>query len=95
MPIQLRVVETTTSRGHSDVSVDAPSPERAAAVIARAWRQSVAAGLPIIKLPDGQNLLIDQGTPETVIAFLLLDEHGHEVRRIELPKPRGRTAKRE
>ena len=95
MPIRLRVVETTTSHGHGDVSVDAASPERAAAVIARAWRQSVAAGLPIIRLPDGQNLLIDQGRPETVIALLLLDEHGHAIRPLELPKPPGRRAKRE
>ena len=86
MPIQLRLIETTTSRGQSDLTIDAQSADQAAAIVARAHRRSMAAGSPLIKLPDGQHLVIDQGVPETSIELVLLDGAGHEVRTVEVPK---------
>lgn len=86
MPIRLRLIETTTSRGQSDLTIDAQSADQAAAIVARAHRRSVAAGSPLIKLPDGQHLVIDQGVPETSIELVLLDGAGHEVRPVEVPK---------
>ena len=95
MPVQLRITETTTTRGHSDVLVEAASPNQAAAIIARAHRQSVKRGSAILRLPDGSSVVIDPGVPETAIELMLLDEHGREVRPLAVPKPRRGRAKRE
>ena len=86
MPIQLRLIETTISRGHSDLTIDVQSPDQAAAIVARAHRKSMTAGSPVIKLPNGHHLIIDQGVPEISIEMVLLDGAGQEVRPIEVPK---------
>ena len=95
MPVQLRVIETRTSQGYSDVTIDAASPAQAAVIIARAHRRSVATGSAIIRLPDGQSVMVDLNPPEVVIGLVLLDEDGQEVGPLEVPKPQRGRAKRE
>ena len=95
MPVQLRLIETQTSQGHSDVTIDAASPAQAAVIIARAHRQSVVAGSAVIRLPDGQSVIIDRDPPKTVIGLVLLDDDGREVGPLEVPKPRRGRTKRE
>ena len=95
MPVQLRLIETRTSQGHSNVTIDAATPAQAAVIIARAHRRSVATGSAVIRLPDGQSVMIDQNPPEAVIGIVLLDEDGREVGPLEVPKPRRGRAKRE
>ena len=95
MPVQLRLIETRTSQGHSDVTIDAASPEHAAVIVARAHRRSVATGSAVIRLPDGQSVMIDHNPPEAVIGLILLDEGGQEIGPLEVPKPRHGRAKRE
>ena len=95
MPIQLRVIEVMTQRGQGDITVDALSPNEAATIVARAHRLSRTTGSPVIKLPGGQNLLIDRDTPEVAIELILLDETGQEVGPMVVPKPRRGRPKRE
>ena len=95
MPIQLRVIETTTRRGQSDVTINVLSPDQAATIVARAHQRSMTTGSPIIKLPDGQNILIDRGDPETAIELRLLDEAGHEIGPVTIPEPQRSRARRE
>lgn len=93
MLIQMRLIETVTSRGHSDVTVEASSPEHAADIIARAHRQAQAAGSGVIKLPDGQSVLLDRVETKTELALALLDEAGDELGAVAVPKPRRGRAK--
>ena len=92
MLIQMRLIETTTSRGHSDVTVEASSPEHAADIIARAHRHAQVAGSGVIKLPDGQSVLLDRVETKTELALALLNEAGDELGAVAVPEPRGGRA---
>ena len=93
MPIQLRVIETRRSRGHTDITLDAPSTDQAAAIIADAHDQAVRRGSPVIELPDGQSIVIEQSALDTTIELRLLDEDGRDVQTIDVPKRRAGRAK--
>ncbi|MDT8278727.1 hypothetical protein RQ734_21965 [Roseomonas mucosa] len=82
----IRLVQRTTEQGSGDFVVDAASPEGAAAVLSDAYKAARAEDSSIVKLPDGQSQVIERSEVlGREVSFVLLDEHGEEVRTLTPP----------
>ena len=51
---KMRLVQQTTEEGSGDFTLEADSPEAAAAILDRAWKVAMAQGSSLVRLPDGQ-----------------------------------------
>ncbi|QDJ12281.1 Hypothetical protein HVPorG_05053 (plasmid) [Roseomonas mucosa] len=82
----MRLVQRTTEQGSGDFVIEAATPEGAAAVLSDAYKAACAEDSSIIKLADGQSQVIER--TEVLgreVSFVLLDEHGDEVRTVTPP----------
>ena len=83
---KMRLVQQTTEEGSGDFTLEADSPEAAAAILNRAWKVAMAQGSSLVRLPDGQVQLIERSDIiARRVSFVLLDERGEEVREVTPP----------
>ncbi len=81
---RMRLVEQVIEEGSGDFLADAPTPERAAAVLLAAHAQARERASNQVSLPDGQSCRIEpDAMVETHTFCVLLDETAQEVREIE------------
>ena len=86
----IRLVEYTTERGFGDFSIAAETAEAATAALYVAYKIAKSEQSNIVKLADGQMQLIERlEVVDRSVSFVLLDEHGTEVRTVTTPN--GRT----
>jgi hypothetical protein len=80
----LRLVEQVIEEDSGDFAVDAPTPERAAAVLLAAHDRARARGSNLVRLPDGQARRIEpDNVVRTRVFCVLLDESGQELHEVE------------
>ena len=81
---RMRLVEQVIEEGSGDFTVDAPTPEQAAAVLLAAHDRARERASNQVTLPNGQSCRIEPDTVvETCTFCLLLDDSGQEVREVE------------
>ena len=80
----MRLVEQLTEEGSGDFTVDAATPEQAAAILLAAHAKARARCSNQVHLPDGQSCWIEPNSAVDTCTFcLLLDERGQELREVE------------
>jgi len=80
----MRLVEQMIEEDSGDFTLDAPTPERAAAVLLAAHDRARERGSNHVRLADGQSCRIEPDDVVRTRAFcVLLDESGQELREVE------------
>ena len=80
----MRLVEQLTEEGSGDFTVDAATPEQAAAILLAAYAEARGRYSNQVALPDGQSCSIEPDSVVDTCTFcILLDERGQELREVE------------